>query len=190
MFTDTSFTDFAFDGEPLDWRVQTDLETQCPSNVVPVAGKPAPKKKTRKNKKQSDTNPKPKRMLNAYNYFFHHHRQLILDETPQCEESERPRNGHGKIQFAELAREISARWKKATPEEKAYFYGLMAQDKERNAKEMKIWKEKEELRKNEFSESRGATHSFDETRMMDKGALQRLAHALGDDCDFFIRAFR
>jgi hypothetical protein len=51
------------------------------------------------------------------------------------------RTGHGKIAFAELGKTISARWKLLSPEELTYYQQLADQDKVRNGREMKAWKE-------------------------------------------------
>ena len=172
----------AFDDEPLDWSV----------GPVAVTSKDTLATKTttmnKKNKNKSAALSKPKRMLNAYNYFFHHHRQLILAQIPHREHGERPKNGHGKINFADLAREVSARWKKASDQEKAYFIQLSAQDKQRYTREIKEWKIRDDIRKEQHSSE--VIHRFDETKMMEKVELHRLATALGDDCEVFVRLFR
>ena len=77
---------------------------------------------------------KPKRKLNSYNFFFHHHRQLILDSRPENEN--RPKDSHGKVSFQDLAKLISARWRKATDEEKAYFKEMEREDQVRYDREM------------------------------------------------------
>ena len=104
---------------------------------------------------------KPKRKLNSYNFFFQHHRQLILDSLP--ENVNRPKDSHGKISFQDLAKIISARWRTATPEEKTYFKQLEYADKGRFDREMAIWKKlqrqlaKQQQASQEEGENAGST---------------------------------
>ena len=84
---------------------------------------------------------KPKRLRTAYNIFFKHHRELLLQSLPV--RKKKPRNSHGKIGFTTLAQTIAARWKNITDEEKAYFQNLADQDRDRYKREMKVWKELE-----------------------------------------------
>ena len=123
-FPEQTFSD-SFSFEPLDWRMEQPLSTHQVQPMMNASSNidkqsPATKKKTKRSSKKASHDPtKPRRMLNAYNLFFQHHRQAILDELPEKEESEKPATSHGKISFANLAKEISNRWKKATPEDKA-----------------------------------------------------------------------
>ena len=84
---------------------------------------------------------KPKRLRTAYNLFFKHHRELLLESLPI--RRRKPRNSHGKIGFTSLAQTIAARWKTISDEEKAYFQELADQDRARYKREMKVWKELE-----------------------------------------------
>lgn len=84
---------------------------------------------------------KPKRLRTAYNIFFQHQRQLLLETLPG--RAKKPRNSHGKINFTSLAQTIAARWRSITEEEKAHFEELSQQDRVRYKKEMKAWKELE-----------------------------------------------
>eukprot|EP00522_Entomoneis_paludosa_P014698 CAMPEP_0172445106 /NCGR_PEP_ID=MMETSP1065-20121228/5054_1 /TAXON_ID=265537 /ORGANISM="Amphiprora paludosa, Strain CCMP125" /LENGTH=284 /DNA_ID=CAMNT_0013195901 /DNA_START=60 /DNA_END=914 /DNA_ORIENTATION=- len=83
---------------------------------------------------------KPKRSLSAYNLFFQAERRNLLEALP-CKRSKKPRKSHGKCGFAEMARTISAKWKKITPQDKKYFDGLAAEDTARYEKEMAVWRE-------------------------------------------------
>lgn len=210
-FPEQTFSD-SFSFEPLDWRMEQPISSahqvqplMNASSVNILDKQPShagsTKKKTKRSSKKAAQDPtKPRRMLNAYNLFFQHHRQAILEELPEKQESEKPVSSHGKISFANLAKEISSRWKKATPEEKAYFESLSAQDKVRYENEMNEWKEKKRLQQQQqvlkakqeqqpvVATSTATTTN--ETKMMDRAGLDRLAMALGDDCLAFIRAFR
>uniref|UniRef100_A0A7S2Y3L5 HMG box domain-containing protein n=1 Tax=Entomoneis paludosa TaxID=265537 RepID=A0A7S2Y3L5_9STRA len=85
---------------------------------------------------------KPKRSLSAYNYFFQAERKKLLQSLPDRRQQGRkkPRNSHGKMGFAEMARNVSAKWKKITPEEKKEYDELAKLDTIRYRKEMAIWK--------------------------------------------------
>lgn len=81
---------------------------------------------------------KPKRMLNCYNLFFQHHKTLIKEQV---------RSQGRSLEFGELAKTISMRWKNVSAEEKAHFSYLSSLDKERYEREMKQWKNQEDERK-------------------------------------------
>ena len=72
---------------------------------------------------------KPKRALNAYN-FFQIQRQQILDVTPTRAEG-KPRRSHGKIGFKDLTNEISRRWRAINADDKTYYYHLAKEDRKR-----------------------------------------------------------
>jgi HMG-box domain len=93
----------------------------------------------KKRKKDQQPNPKPKRPLSAYNYFFHNERQKMLENMPTRAEG-KPRRSHGKIGFADLARNIAAKWKSISDEERKTFDEKAMEDKERYSKEMEEWK--------------------------------------------------
>jgi hypothetical protein len=99
------------------------------------------KKKTKEQPKD-----KPKRPLSAYNLFFQNERKVILQATPERAEG-KPRRSHGKIGFADLARNIAANWKSIDPESRSNFDKLAAKDKERYKIEMDEWKKKQEFKK-------------------------------------------
>jgi hypothetical protein len=88
---------------------------------------------------QSETRPKPKRPLSAYNWFFHSERQNILNDTPIRKEG-KPRRSHGKIGFADLARSIAVKWKSLSKEDRAIYDEKAAIDKGRYLREMEEWK--------------------------------------------------
>ncbi|EEC49814.1 predicted protein [Phaeodactylum tricornutum CCAP 1055/1] len=83
--------------------------------------------------------PKPKRPLSAYNFFFKRERQDILRNTPVRPQG-KPRRSHGKIGFADLARTIAARWKGADHAVKDHFENMAKMDKDRYARELEDWK--------------------------------------------------
>lgn len=82
--------------------------------------------------------------LNAFNFFFKHHRQLILDSLPENEDN-RSKDTHGKVSFRDLATAISKRWKAATAEDKIPFQEMERLDKTRHEREMAEWKKQQEL---------------------------------------------
>lgn len=81
---------------------------------------------------------KPKRPLTAYNYFFQSERQKLLFSKGIHDPTTVKR--HGKISFADLAREVSVKWKMADPETKSSYVALACRDKMRYLREMKEWK--------------------------------------------------
>uniref|UniRef100_A0A7S3DRI8 HMG box domain-containing protein n=1 Tax=Entomoneis paludosa TaxID=265537 RepID=A0A7S3DRI8_9STRA len=68
---------------------------------------------------------RPKRSLTAYNWFFRAQRQILLQELPD-RTSRKPRNSHGKLGFAAMARCIAGQWKTLSDAEKLP-YALLAQ---------------------------------------------------------------
>lgn len=87
---------------------------------------------------------KPKRSLSAYNLFFAAERKKLLKSLPPRQGKRKPRNSHGKLGFAEMARTISAKWKKITPEEKREFSELARLDGIRYRTEMAQWKQSQQ----------------------------------------------
>ena len=86
--------------------------------------------------------PKPKRPLSAYNFFFKQQRLQLLRTRPIRPEG-KPRRSHGKIGFADLARTIAGRWKATSEEEKQRFEDRSNQDKLRYHREMEEWKRRQ-----------------------------------------------
>ena len=82
---------------------------------------------------------KPKRPLTAYNLFFQEERQALLAELP-VRTAGKPRKGHGKIGFQDMAHVISGRWRQVDPQRLAYLKQVAAADKARYKKEMKAYK--------------------------------------------------
>ncbi|KAL3906876.1 MAG: hypothetical protein SGILL_009099 [Bacillariaceae sp.] len=84
-----------------------------------------PKKKGRKVKPKGF----PKRPLSAYNWFFKEERQKVLN-----------------LDFQSMGKEVSARWKKTTPEQRKPFDVLAKQDAQRYKKEVQIYEEEQILK--------------------------------------------
>ena len=178
------------DCQPLDWRGSSLFQPSSKSKT----------KQPKKAKQKKKTDPtKPKRMLNTYNLFFQHHRQEIL-ESQSCRNEDNDEDPYdsntsssstGKISFADLAKEVSARWKRVTKEEKAHFERMSALDRIRYNKEMAAWKSQTLAARSCEAKAEIDEHCFDETQLLDPANLHSLASALGDDCTVaFIRAFR
>eukprot|EP00980_Cylindrotheca_fusiformis_P011433 scaffold2649_cov137-Cylindrotheca_fusiformis.AAC.8 len=103
------------------------------------------KKKANK-KKWKKPKGKPNRPLSAYNLFFKQQRTLMLgaDKPSPTMELLKKRvhcKTHGKIGFAEMAREIGRKWKALDPETKAKFTAMGKKEKERYDIELAKWKQ-------------------------------------------------
>jgi hypothetical protein len=90
-----------------------------------------------KKKPSKETSNKPKRPLSAYNLFFKAERERILKNIKQP--SHKPRRSHGKIGFADLARNVAERWKSLDALERRRFEELATQDKDRYEREVEAW---------------------------------------------------
>lgn len=139
---------------------------------------------------------KPKRILNAYNLFFKHHKHSIQEDIRA-----------GRLTaYGNLAREVSKRWRALVPEDKAYFVHLYKLDKKRHENEMKVWKEQKKLQEQEElrqQQEQALLVDMDPLPLIDPCQevdsnpylvdpmnMQRLAFNLGDDCTrAFVRAF-
>lgn len=95
----------------------------------------------------------------AYNYFFHEERKRLLDELPEPGDY-KPKNGkHGKVSFSNMAKIISARWKKVTAEQMIYYAGLANTDKLRYRNEMADYKDlQRELKRQAQAETPVESH--------------------------------
>lgn len=92
---------------------------------------------------------KPKRPLSAYNLFFQHERNRILDRIPSAAaavdakppsgQRRRHRKSHGKIGFADLARGIAEKWKTLDAESKRDFEAMAAVEKGRYRDALAVW---------------------------------------------------
>jgi HMG (high mobility group) box len=104
-------------------------------------------------KKRSWRKPKdkPKRPLSAYNLFFQSERQKLIAILPDIadlgeysltdrERKVRHRKMHGKIGFAELARNIANKWHNLDETEKATFEACARTEKEKYQEEIDKWK--------------------------------------------------
>jgi hypothetical protein len=125
--------------------------THSPAFEQPVLEKHAKatqlKKGGKKNSKKSWKKPKgkPNRPLSAYNFFFRQQRTHMLGDdkpSPMMELLKKRVHckTHGKIGFAEMAREIGRKWKALDPETKAEFEAMAKKEKERYDIELAKWK--------------------------------------------------
>eukprot|EP00522_Entomoneis_paludosa_P007989 CAMPEP_0172448854 /NCGR_PEP_ID=MMETSP1065-20121228/7769_1 /TAXON_ID=265537 /ORGANISM="Amphiprora paludosa, Strain CCMP125" /LENGTH=301 /DNA_ID=CAMNT_0013200443 /DNA_START=130 /DNA_END=1035 /DNA_ORIENTATION=+ len=110
---------------------------------------------------------KPKRPLSAYNIFFAEERKKLLEVLPVREKG-KPKDSHGKLGFAAMARIVAKKWKEIEPADKVYFDRMAEQDKRRYNKEMENWRkmkaaheanEAEARRKNQELEAQAAAES-------------------------------
>ena len=83
-----------------------------------------------------DFTEKPKRMLNAYNFFFHHERLRLIEEAT--------RNGTSAF-FKGLTKHVADEWKALEEKDKEPYQKLADEDKLRFQAEVKIWKMKKNL---------------------------------------------
>jgi HMG (high mobility group) box len=104
-------------------------------------------------KKRSWKKPKdkPKRPLSAYNLFFQSERKKLIAMLPDVanieeyglterERKAKHRKMHGKIGFAELARNIANKWNNMDDTEKAAFEACARTEKEKYQEEIDKWK--------------------------------------------------
>ena len=117
-------------------------------------------KKKRRKKKWKKPKDKPNRPLSAYNLFFRHQRAVMLGPDAPTREEEKLKKRvhcktHGKIGFAEMAKEIGSRWKTLDPDTKR-FYEMQAQkEKQRYSAELAAWKQAQKFKGDGDDESQG-----------------------------------
>eukprot|EP00526_Cylindrotheca_closterium_P013810 CAMPEP_0113645338 /NCGR_PEP_ID=MMETSP0017_2-20120614/23893_1 /TAXON_ID=2856 /ORGANISM="Cylindrotheca closterium" /LENGTH=340 /DNA_ID=CAMNT_0000557059 /DNA_START=115 /DNA_END=1137 /DNA_ORIENTATION=+ /assembly_acc=CAM_ASM_000147 len=104
------------------------------------------KKEKRGKKKWKKPKGKPNRPLSAYNFFFRKQRAAMLGDdipSPTMELLKKRVHckTHGKIGFAEMAREIGRRWKSLDPESKKEFDDMAKEERGRYDIELAKWKE-------------------------------------------------
>jgi hypothetical protein len=119
--------------------------TDKPAKIVTDCAEDKKKRRKKKWKKPKD---KPNRPLSAYNLFFRSERaQMLGDDAPTpAQETLKKRvhcKTHGKIGFADMARNIGARWKALDPALKKRFVDQAQKEKERYAAELATWKTKQ-----------------------------------------------
>ncbi|GAX23980.1 hypothetical protein FisN_26Lh039 [Fistulifera solaris] len=88
---------------------------------------------------QSESIPKPKRPLSAYNFFFQAQRQQLI-QAKGTNDDDRKRRRSG-ISLEDMAREISERWRNVDPDTLQYYEHLARADKERYLQEMEQYKQ-------------------------------------------------
>jgi len=91
-------------------------------------------------KKKAKATGKPRRSLNAYNFFFGEQRQKILNERESMPSSERLSGAH---MFAAMGKEVAGRWKKLSDEDKKKYEDMAAKDKVRHDTEMLLYNAKQ-----------------------------------------------
>jgi hypothetical protein len=116
------------------------LEKHAKATKIKKDGKKKSKKRWKKPKG------KPNRPLSAYNFFFRQQRTHMLGDdkpSPMMELLKKKVHckTHGKIGFAEMAREIGRKWKALDPETKTDFEAMAKKEKERYDIELAKWKE-------------------------------------------------
>eukprot|EP00547_Thalassionema_nitzschioides_P011802 CAMPEP_0194260690 /NCGR_PEP_ID=MMETSP0158-20130606/45640_1 /TAXON_ID=33649 /ORGANISM="Thalassionema nitzschioides, Strain L26-B" /LENGTH=417 /DNA_ID=CAMNT_0039000785 /DNA_START=339 /DNA_END=1592 /DNA_ORIENTATION=- len=86
----------------------------------------------------------PKRPLSAYNYFFKHERERLIEEGILSGEiDENATNKTCGIGFTSLAKQIATKWKTLDEETKKLYQTEAMEDKKRYQKEVAIWKAKQ-----------------------------------------------
>lgn len=103
--------------------------------------RPSPSPTAASSKAQKKNPDRPKRPLSAYNLFFQHQRQVLLEELP-VRAAGKPKNSHGKMGFQEMAKLIGAQWRCIDDQTKAHFDALAAKEKERHTEAVKEYKAK------------------------------------------------
>lgn len=93
----------------------------------------------------------PKRPCTAYNYFFRDERERLLEILPVRPQG-RPRGGHGKIGFADMAKVISKKWRTVSQAELLYYSTLANEDKMRYIREKEEYNRKKREMKRQAGE--------------------------------------
>ena len=108
-------------------------------------------KKRRSRKKWKKPKDKPSRPLSAYNLFFQAERAVMLGDdikvTDQQDKGQKRihRKTHGKIGFADMARNIGQKWKDLPEDERKPFTEQASKEKDRYVRELQAWKAEQEL---------------------------------------------
>ena len=99
-------------------------------------------------------------------------------ETLPVRAQGKPRHSHGKINFAELARNIAAKWKTLSDDEKAPFEAEAAVEKDRYTAEVKAWKKDQERAK------KAMRRQHEELAKKNKGNIPGQGHGVNIDAAF------
>jgi hypothetical protein len=102
-------------------------------------------KKRQTRKKWKKPKDKPNRPLSAYNLFFQAERATMLGDDAKAHDQDKGqkrihRKTHGKIGFADMARNIGQKWKDLPEDEKKPFVEQAAKEKDRYVAELDAWK--------------------------------------------------
>lgn len=115
---------------------------------------------------------RPKRPLTAYNIYFSVERQRILDAIPdasgQSGGSNRKMAGrkpHGKIGFAELARDVARKWNRLNDEERRPYVEKAAIEKDRYQREMVRWRQYEQAKQAKEEALRSAHRQINQSTL-------------------------
>ena len=112
-----------------------------PSDVISSPSVGIAIRNTQKNNTDQESKKpcKPKRPLSAYNLFFKHERERLLESNTERSEGRFKR----KIGFGALAQFIAQKWKNTDDERREYFRDLAAEDMVRYKREKAEWKKAE-----------------------------------------------
>lgn len=84
---------------------------------------------------------KPKRAKSGYLYFCDKEREGVIKKHRKAALKGKKKGGAGKINMGDVAKELSAIWKKITEEDKNKYLELAAKDKQRYVAAMAIFNE-------------------------------------------------
>lgn len=130
----------------------------------------------------------PKRPLSAYNLFFAHERKILIEERSKAPKTVQG-TGKGKMGFGGLARNISSKWNKLTPEQKVPFQKLAAVEQKRYKKELQMWKtkhkEKSEQQPDEGDDEDIPIQEEDQGKSQKVGGVRHIGNDQVDGADVY-----